>query len=106
MELDNSHEQNLKAIVANTEIAEKQAEVLAKALEKADIDIVGGDGDFLKTFFKSIAIGKAVDGAIGSSETLQASLMKLMAMGSGDQKFSVPELINTIKGLSKKKDEV
>jgi uncharacterized membrane protein YqiK len=105
MELDNSHEQNLKAIDANTDIAERQAEVLAKALEKADIDIVGGDGEFLKTFFKSIAVGKAVDGAIGSSETLQASLMKLLAMGSGDQKFSVPELISTIKGLSKKKDE-
>jgi uncharacterized membrane protein YqiK len=106
MELDNAHEQNLKAIVANTEIADKQAEVLAKALEKANIDIVGGDGEFLQTFFKSIAVGKAVDGAIGSSETLQASLMKLLAMGSGDQKFSVPELISTIKGLSRKKDEV
>ena len=105
MELDNSHQENLKAIVANTEIAEKQAEVLAKALEKADIDIVGGDGEFLRSFFKSISIGKAVDGAIGKSETLQASLMKLLSMGSGDTKYSVPELIDTIKGLSKKKDE-
>jgi uncharacterized membrane protein YqiK len=106
MELDNSHEENLKAIIANTDIAGKQAEVLAKALEKADIDIVGGDGEFLRSFFKSIAIGKAVDGAIGKSETLQVSLMKLLAMGSGEQKYSVPELIDTIKGLSKKKDQV
>lgn len=104
MELDNSHEENLKAIIANTEIAEKQAEVLAKALENADIDIVGGDGEFLRSFFKSIAVGKAIDGAIGKSETLQASLVKLLAMGSGDKKFSVPELIDTIKGLSNKKD--
>ncbi len=102
MELDNAHNENMEAISANTHIAEKQAKVLAQALEKANIDIVGGDGKFLDSFIKSLSVGKAVDGAISKSETLQSTLTRLIALGSGDQKFSVPELIETIKGLSRK----
>ncbi|MGR8935127.1 MAG: hypothetical protein ACU837_12160 [Gammaproteobacteria bacterium] len=78
MQLDNAHAENLKAIAANTEIAAKQAEVFAQALKQANIDIVGGDGQFLDSFVKSLSVGKAIDGAIGKSDVLQNGLAKLL----------------------------
>ncbi len=102
MQIDNAHRENLQAITANTEIAERQAQVLAQALEKANIEIIGGDGQFLDTFIKSLSVGKAIDGAIGKSEALQTVLARLLALGTGDQKFSVPELIETVNALSRK----
>ncbi|WP_255991316.1 flotillin family protein [Chitinolyticbacter albus] len=71
MRLDNAHVQTLKAIDANTSIAREQAEVLGKALGNARIDIVGGEGDYFQRFVNALGIGKAIDGAIGKSETLQ-----------------------------------
>ncbi len=46
--------------------------MLATGLENADINIVGGDGAFFDRMVNSIGLGKAVDGFVGSSETMQA----------------------------------
>ena len=103
MQLDMSHEQNMKAIEANTEIAEKQAKVLAEALEEANIDIVGGDGQFLESFMKSLSVGKAIDGAVGKSDVLQSALSRLVSLGT-DKDIDIEQIIKLIQNLSRKKD--
>jgi len=104
MGLDMSHTENLKAIKANTEIAEKQAQVLAEALKEANIDIVGGNGDFLEKFMSSLSVGKAIDGAVGKSDILQAAIGKVMAIGSG-KGLDVTQVSKMIKNLARNKDE-
>lgn len=104
MGLDMSHTENLKAIEGNIGIAEIQAKVLAEALKEANIDIVGGNGDFLEKFMSSLAVGKAVDGAIGKSDILQAAVSKVMSIGSG-QKFDKEAITQMIKKFSKN-DEI
>ena len=100
MGLDMSHVENMRAIEANTGIAETQAKVLAEALREANIDIVGGNGDFLEKFMSSLAVGKAVDGAIGKSDILQAAVSKVMSLGGG-QKFDKDTITQLIKKISR-----
>jgi len=97
LELDKAHAENMAAIDANTDIAEKQAAVLAEALQDANIDIVGGDGEFLQNFTKALSIGKAVDGAVAKSDTLKTALTKLIAMGGDD--VDTNTLVETIRNL-------
>ncbi len=104
MALDLAHKENMTAIEANTEIADKQAHILAEALKEANIDIVGGNGDFLEKFMSSLAVGKAVDGAIGKSDILQAAVSKVMKLGTG-QSFDVANVTKMIKNLARNKDE-
>lgn len=61
-------------IQANEKIAESHAHVLAKALQEANIDIVGGDGQFLEKFINSIALGKSLDGFLDKSDTAKTVL--------------------------------
>jgi uncharacterized membrane protein YqiK len=104
MALDLAHKENMTAIAANTEIAEKQAHILAEALREANIDIVGGNGDFLEKFMSSLSVGKAIDGAIGKSDVLQAAVSKVMKLGTG-QGFDVASVTKMIKNLARNKDE-
>jgi uncharacterized membrane protein YqiK len=70
MRLDKKHEQVIKSIETNVDIAQQQAIVLAEALKQANIDIVGGDTAYFDSFVKSLSVGKSIDGTIGKSETL------------------------------------
>jgi hypothetical protein len=66
-------------IEAGTDIARENADVLAKALEKANIDIVGGEGHYFDSFAKSLSLGKAVDGFSSKSGAINALLEKFLA---------------------------
>ncbi|MFB9068078.1 flotillin family protein [Pseudofulvimonas gallinarii] len=86
MQLEKSFEQAMAAISANKEVAREQAEVLAAALSKAKIDIVGGEGEFFNSFAKSLSVGKAIEGVAGKSPLVQDLLAKLLSLkGGGDQ---------------------
>ncbi|MDR2261109.1 MAG: hypothetical protein LBE06_09355 [Azoarcus sp.] len=74
MKLERAHTETLKAIEAQTGIAREQAEVLGTALAKANIDIVGGQGDYFERFVNALAVGKGIDGAISKSNTLKVGL--------------------------------
>ena len=74
LRLDKEKTVELQAISVRREIAEAQAEVLAKAMENAKVNIVGGDGTFFQKFIQAITFGHSVDGAIDSSETLKTVL--------------------------------
>jgi hypothetical protein len=79
MQLEKSFEEAMAAIEANKDIAKDQAHVLATALAKANIEIVGGEGDFFNSFAKSLSVGKAIEGVVGKSPVVQDIIARLMA---------------------------
>ncbi|GAC17893.1 flotillin family protein [Paraglaciecola arctica] len=99
MRLDKHHEQNMESITTNVEIAKQQALVLSEALKEANIDIVGGDTSYLDSFVKSLSVGKAIDGTIGKSQTLQTAFADHF---NGDASFveDAKELIAGFGGAS------
>ena len=78
-------------IMANVEIAERNAKVLAEAFKTAKIDIVGGDGQFFDRFVNAVGFGKSVDGAIDRSHTLGTAVSEYM-----DGNRSLPEDLTQI----------
>ncbi|MGP4865083.1 hypothetical protein ACTXGK_12915 [Psychrobacter sp. T6-5] len=79
MGLETALQEALASINAGKEIAKENAEVLAVALQKAKIDIVGGEAHFFDNFAKSLSIGKAIDGLAGKSDTLSGIINGVMA---------------------------
>ena len=79
MSLETALQEALASIEAGKEIAKENAEVLAVALQKAKIDIVGGEAHFFDNFAKSLSIGKAIDGLAGKSDTLSGIINGVMA---------------------------
>ena len=73
MQIDTTHEQAMTSIQASQEVASHNAVILAEAMKQANIDIVGGDGEFFERFMKSLAVGKGIDGMMGKSQVLQTS---------------------------------
>ena len=71
LKLETERQIMLEQIKARVALAEAQAKVLAQAMGKADIKIVGGDGQFFDRFVKAMSLGQAVDGLVGSSEVVQ-----------------------------------
>ncbi|MET0494466.1 MAG: flotillin family protein [Actinoplanes sp.] len=83
LRLEMEKEIRLAGINVHKEIAESQAMVLAAGLEKADIDIVGGDSIFFDKLMGSITLGKAVDGFVEHSSVAQG-LGAQYLNGNGD----------------------
>ncbi len=84
MQLEKSFEQAMAGIAANKEIAREQAEVLAAALSKAKVDIVGGSGDFFESFAKALSVGKAIEGVAGKSPIVQDLMAKFLGKGKAE----------------------
>ena len=82
LQVSNAFDQAMAAIEANKGIAKEQAAILATALTKTKIDIVGGEGNFFETFAKSLSIGKAIDGAVQKSDLLQGAVNQLMTVAN------------------------
>ena len=90
MQLEKSFEQAMAGIDANKAIAREQAEVLATALAKAKIDIVGGEGAFFDSFAKALSVGKAVEGVAEKSPLVQELMQKLLSLPLGGNKSTGP----------------
>lgn len=97
MQLEKNFEQALAAIEANKTVAQEQAEVLSAALSKANIDIVGGGGDFFNNFAKALSVGKAVEGVSAKSPIVQELLGKFL----GGRSLSADTLSGLLNGGSK-----
>jgi len=78
MSLETAFKEAIASLDAGKEIARDNAEVLSTALQKAKIDIVGGEGHFFDTFSKSLSLGKAIDGVAQKSNTVGALLATVM----------------------------
>lgn len=92
MSLETALKETLASIEAGKEIAKENAEVLATALEKAKIDIVGGEAHFFDNFAKSLSIGKAVDGLAEKSSTISGILESVMSL-TNSKKPSVDDTV-------------
>ncbi|MEV4622611.1 flotillin family protein [Asanoa sp. NPDC049573] len=73
LRLEAEKEIRLAGIDVQRQVAEAQASIIGKGLEKADIDIVGGDSIFFDRLIGAISVGKSVDGFVGNS-TVATSL--------------------------------
>jgi uncharacterized membrane protein YqiK len=72
LRLESEKDIRLAGIEAHREVAASQASVLAKGLENADIDIVGGDTVFFDKLMGSIALGKGIDGFVANSDVARS----------------------------------
>ncbi len=97
MRLEKAHIETLKGIDAQTLIAKEQAEVLGIALGKANIDIVGGQGDYFERFVNAISVGKNIDGTIAKSNTLQVAFKDQLS-GERDVVEDVRTVIGALGG--------
>ena len=105
MALETAFKEAVVSIEAGKEIAKENAEVLSIALQKAHIDIVGGEDHFFDNFAKSLSIGKAIDGLAGKSDTITTILNRVMGDKKGNGELldgKAMELISTF--LEKKSD--
>lgn len=97
MRLEMAHVETLKGIDAQTHIAKEQAEVLGTALAKANIDIVGGQGDYFERFVNAISVGKNIDGTIAKSNTLKVAFKDQLA-GERDVVEDVRSIVGALGG--------
>ncbi|VAW67559.1 Inner membrane protein YqiK [hydrothermal vent metagenome] len=96
MNLDLTHEQTMERIKSNVEIAHDQAEVLSTALGDANIDIVGGNGEYFEKFVNALAVGKSIDGVADKSKIVSKAIEGHM---SGDESF-IGDIKDIVSGLS------
>ncbi|MCU7722276.1 flotillin family protein [Actinoplanes sp. KI2] len=96
LRLELEKEIRLAGINVHKEIAEAQAMVLAAGLEKADIDIVGGESIFFDKLIGAISLGKSVDGFVENS-TVAQGLGARYLNGEGDL---VGDLSKALAGMS------
>ncbi len=90
MSLETALKEALASIEAGKDIAKENAEVLATALEKANIDIVGGEDHFFNNFAKALSIGKAIDGLADKSSTITSLVSKFVGKAKAkDEKAEV-----------------
>ncbi|ASU82064.1 hypothetical protein CDO52_04065 [Nocardiopsis gilva YIM 90087] len=95
LRLEAEKEVRMAGIDVHRQVAEAQASVLATGLEKADINIVGGDGMFFDRMVNSIGMGKAVDGFVQNSDVAQ-SLGGAWLDGSSDFSQDMSRLLGSI----------
>jgi uncharacterized membrane protein YqiK len=72
LRLEAEKEIRLASIDVQRQVAEAQASVIGKGLERANIDIVGGDTVFFDRLMGSITAGKSVDGFVQHSDVAQS----------------------------------
>jgi uncharacterized membrane protein YqiK len=71
LRLEAEKEIRLAGIDVHRQVAEAQARVVSAGLEKATIDIVGGDSVFFDKLLGSITMGKSLDGFVEHSTVAQ-----------------------------------
>jgi len=85
MRLDLAFQEVMSTIDANKDIAREQATVLSAALQKAKIEIVGGEGDYFNSFAKALSVGNAVNGMAAKSPMIQQALNRLINLGGNGE---------------------
>lgn len=77
MALETNLRQLLTSIEAGKEVSRENATVLAKALESAKIELIGGDGGVFDALTKGVSIGKAIEGITSESPIISDLLKRL-----------------------------
>jgi len=74
LRLENERQIMLEQIKARVQISASQAHVMAEAMGKADIKIVGGDGQFFDRFVRAVSLGESIDGVVDNSRVVRGAL--------------------------------
>jgi uncharacterized membrane protein YqiK len=90
----------LAQINVQKEVAESQAVVLSEALRNANIDIVGGEMQFVNSILDAVNRGKKIDSLIGNSHHLQDIKHALIGNGSSEGLLNQVKALATRAGLS------
>ncbi|NUU23480.1 MAG: flotillin family protein [Streptomycetaceae bacterium] len=85
----------LAGLDVQRQVAEAQATVLATGLDRADINIVGGESMFLDRLVGAISLGKGVDGFVANSDTVKALAGPWMD-GSADFTADVKDMLGSL----------
>ncbi len=93
LRLENERQIALEQIKARVQMTEAQARVMAEAMGKADIKIIGGDGQFFDRFVKAVSLGNSIDGVVDHSEVVQRVLGDRLKNGNGQLLKDVKDLI-------------
>ncbi len=84
LKLEKEKQIELAQINISKDIADAQAQVLSAALQKANIDIVGGDQEFFDRIISSITTGKTIDAKVNNSEILSDVKSQLLDTANGE----------------------
>ncbi len=83
LQIENQRAIALESLKVKKDIVASQAQVMAEAMSKAKINIVGGDGQFFQRFVSAISLGQSVEGALEQSDTLRG-LVESMTNGDSN----------------------
>ena len=101
LRLENQRQIALEQIKARVQMTEAQSRVMAEAMGKADIKIVGGDGQFFDRFVNAVALGNSIDGVVDSSEVVRNVLGdRINGNGHGKLLEDVKQIIGAAGGSS------
>jgi uncharacterized membrane protein YqiK len=96
----------IEQIRARVQMSEQQAKVMAEAMGKADIKIVGGDGQFFDRFVKAVSLGSSIDGVFDNSNIVkQAVGDRLPAAGGAPARSPEATLAGLLGHLMIKADD-
>lgn len=98
LRLENERQIQLEQIKARVQMTEHQARVMAEAMGKADIKIVGGDGQFFDRFVKAVALGNSIDGVVDHSEVVQRALGDRLKNGNGQLIQDLKDVVGAAGG--------
>lgn len=82
LKLEKEFERAMSEIAANETMSIEQSKALATALANANVDIVGGDGDFFNSFARSLSLGKSIEGVVSKSPTAEQLIQKFLGGSS------------------------
>lgn len=86
----------LAGIDVQRHVAEAQAMVLGEAMKHANIDIVGGEMQFVNSILNSVNRGKSLDGLINNSTHL-SQLSSGLLNGNGNAGGVLPQILGLIQ---------
>ncbi|MCB9686463.1 MAG: hypothetical protein H6738_08830 [Alphaproteobacteria bacterium] len=96
LKLEVEQKLRLGMLEAQKEVAAAQAKVLAEAFGKADIKIMGGDGQFLDKFVQAASVGNMMDAFLANSQTATALLTPFVT-GERSVGEAVRDVIEAVK---------
>lgn len=106
LRLETEKEIQLANINVSKDIANAQAGVLGEAMKHANIDIVGGEMQFVNSILNSVQRGKSIDGLLNNSSHLNSLSQNLLSSASGNGEGLLPQLGNLIRRAGLTMDDI
>ena len=95
----------IEQIRARVQMSEQQAKVMAEAMGKADIKIVGGDGQFFDRFVKAVSLGSSIDGVFDNSNIVKQAVGDRLPAGTTPARSPESTLAGLLGHLMIKADD-